>query len=318
MQHIVLGVTMYLIYHKNMMKRIIYKLFGDNLILIILRNKVVEFVFPILVGIYYTALDIWGDSWAVIKDHQELHNDIFIALVICTLLFAFYRSISDWYNDKAEGRDKALLTELVYTTSNVVGNKLRKFQIKVRGIKQNSDIFKDAFRCLDQVRLLCDRAADYIRNNFKIDESKISITIIWVKGGDNIRFLHSTNLATKTKPEILLSQNSLAKKCLESNESIFVVNKKEAHGKGNYFLSKRDDDNNGEGFSLAHPVKISVSSKEYEFVISITTYCNSFSINSGVEEEFIKKILLNFCLRIEYELSLYAAYNWKHEGGRLK
>jgi len=295
-----------------------YKILGDNAILVILRNKIVEFFLPIVVGIYYTALDIWGDSWELIKNYEQVHNRIFITIVILTLVFAFYRSLSDWYNDKAEGRDKEFLTELIYTTSTVVDNKLKKFQSKARNIKYNSDIFRDTFRCLDQVKLLCDKTAEYIRNNFRIDESKISITIIWSKGGDTIRFLHSTNSATKTKPDYLIGNNSLANKCLERNEPIFVTDKTISYSKGEYFLSKRDHENNKEGFSLAYPVKLLVSNKEYEFVISVTTYCNSFSINSSIEKQFIKRILLNFCHKIEYELSLYATYNWRHEGGRSK
>ena len=78
----------------NILRRALYKIFVNNIVINTLNLPVVGIIIPPMVGLYYGTLDIWGDDWKIISEHKEVHEFIFTVLSVITIFILFVRGVS--------------------------------------------------------------------------------------------------------------------------------------------------------------------------------------------------------------------------------
>ena len=279
-----------------------------NLVRGIAENRLVALVLPWIAGSYFLILDVWGDEWTWIKNHQEMHEGIFWFLLVCSLGSLFIRGIvrpPQALETDATARE--VEEALIATVGTIVQTKLLRYRQALPTLKPHSDKLRKLADPRKQIETIAELAARFIRENFGLKEDQISITVLrktptskW-----HYHYQHHPDWS-HTSAEPLMATNSAAAAALNTGENIFLVDKIRAADEGHFTLSDRDR-RRGDGSAFVYPIKLATSSGEYAYIVSFVTYdrqlCEDFQTQTA---EIAESCLREICRRFEIELSLDA------------
>lgn len=291
----------------------------DNLIVGSLRNRFLQIVLPGFVGMYFLTLDVWGDKWSILKNHQETHEVVFAWLVVLSLCMLVCRGIADLYESRSDRAYIAFLESFSVMTSKIVNTKLRRFKDESRKLKPGSNVFKQITQPKDQINLILSEIESLLLSNFGIKQNDSSITIMHNNPGGGAWFYkYKTKDWNHTKAQSLIDGASTAAECLRTGEAIFHPCKKTAKENGNFHFSDRDV-RYGNGSVFCYPIVTNTPNYDDRYVISIVTYgkpiCDPLDRDHA---KAISGILSDICRRIELELTLESIKEWltSHHGKR--
>lgn len=287
----------------------------ENKIAAFFRNKFLQVVLPGAAGLYFLCLDVWGDEWGIVKNHQEKHEFIFSVLIVSSLLILLIRGAADWYEEKSDKSYIAFMEQFSILTSKLVTKKLERFKEEALKLKPNGNTFKQITQPKDQINMILAEIETLLLNNFSIKKKQVCITIMH-KGplSNNWHYEYETNRGwAHTKAQKLIEEKSAASECLRTGQPVFHACKNSASSKGLYYLSERDR-SSGEGSVFCYPAFTKNSDYSDNYIISIVTYGKKFCDPLDKEQaEAISDILADICQRIDLELTLQSIKRWQFE-----
>ncbi|WP_198243541.1 hypothetical protein [methane-oxidizing endosymbiont of Gigantopelta aegis] len=160
------------------MKKLLYKVFVNNRVIDSLSSPFISIIVPPIVGLYYGALDIWGDEWKIIKDYKEIHEVIFSGLAGFTIIILFVKGISEQFKGVVNRKYQNLLESIMVFFNDLVKKKKDRFYQKAKKVKPNGDVFKIITQPKDQLEFVLDGAKRLLKNGFDISPKNVAITII--------------------------------------------------------------------------------------------------------------------------------------------
>jgi hypothetical protein len=290
----------------NILRRALYKIFVNNIIINTLNLPVVGIIIPPMVGLYYGTLDIWGDDWKIISEHKEVHEFIFTVLSVITIFTLFIRGVSEQIKSKISIKYNELLEELILLIGDLVKKKKDRFHKKAKELKRGVDAFKLITQPKDQINQAIDGTKSFISKGFGIDRKNICITIIagepetdtwWYEFQCDTQWQH-------TKPKVIMTSNSTAKYCYNNGESIFIPDLRKGIKEGIFYESERYNRRKS-GSLYCKPVRVEIDNKSYIYIFTIVIYgellCTPYDLD---ECNATEKIFDQISDRIELELYL--------------
>lgn len=272
------------------------------------ENRILGYLFPAVVGLYYLTLDVWGNDWPMIRSHKELHQNIYILLVCATLFFIFLKLLRAFYLDLTKTTKADVRVGLIMLASRVVSAKLERFKGCAEDIDATTNTFKKITKPQEQIQVIISEMITYLYNTFEIDDDEVCITITHFDTVSNRwHFMNDTHRGwNHTKAGRLFTERSMAALAMSRGEPVFHPDKMAASKKGEYFPSDKDK-RDKKGSAFCHPVVVKVNGTEFKFVISLITYgkmlCNT---HNPEQVKAIKLTLMDICRRIELELTLWS------------
>ncbi|MEQ2355753.1 hypothetical protein [Pseudoalteromonas piscicida] len=298
-------------FHRKLFRKALY----ENTIVRTIRNRFLQVFLPGLTGAYFITLDVWGEQWGIIKDHIEKHEIAFSILIFVSLTALLIRGIADWYEEQSGDAYKKFLEGFALLTTRVVQKKLNRFKDESGKLKPNGNTFKQITQPKEQINLILGEIEALLLNNFSLKRSQVCITIMHNDPkNNNWYYEYETNPSWKhTKATKLIQGKSTAAECLKIGGPIFHACKRQAHKKGNYFLSERDD-RTGDGSVFCYPAFTVNNDYRDNYIISIVTYgrrlCDPLD---DQQADAISEIFSDICRRIDLELTLNSIKRWQYE-----
>lgn len=297
--------------------RVLFNSFPFNLV----SNKTFQMIVSGITGAYFVTLDVWGNTWGLIKDYISIHENIFVILLIISLSSLFLRGVSDWVSDKNKSKYVLFLEKFVLLSTSLVEKKTYRFKSQFRSMKPTSDTFKQLTQPKDQINIILAEIERLLLDVFGLKKNEVCITIIR-KDPANGQWYYDfeTNKGwAHTKPNKLLAGKSAASKCLELGEPVFYACKKTAgKNKESYYISERDS-RTGDGSVFCYPCKVFNSGYEDTYIISFVTYGKRLCGANDVEQQAaIREIFSSICRRLDLELTLYSIKYWKYKRSKEK
>jgi hypothetical protein len=287
----------------------------DNTVVEFFRNKFLQVVLPGASGLYFLCLDVWGDDWEIIKNHQDKHEFIFSTLIASSLIILLIRGAADWYEGKSDKAYIAFMEQFSVLTSKLVTKKLERFKDEALRLKPNGNTFKQITQPKHQINMILGEIETLLLNHFSVKKSQACITIMHKNPENNTwYFEYETNKGWKhTKAQKLIDEGSAASESLRTGQPVFHACKKSASEKGLYFLSERDK-KNGEGSVFCFPAVTKNPDYSDDYIISIVTYGKRLCDPLDAEQaEAISDIFSDVCQRIDLELTLHSIKRWQFE-----
>lgn len=274
---------------------------------------------PPLVGLYYGALDIWGDEWDIIKNHKQIHQIIFTFLASLTVVILFLKGISEQLKGSVQNKYQDILESIVVFFNELVKKKRDRFYQRAREVKHNGDVFKIITQPKDQIEFVLDGTKKLLKNAFDIEPKNVAITII--QGiPDEEKWWYEFKCDSQrqhTKAKTIIDGRSTASYCYNSGDSIFIPDIKKAL-KENVFLSTDRSKKSERGSIYCKPVRINVNSATYVYIFTIVVY-GEFICTPYDEDECkgCERLLDEVGDRVELELYLHSIKKYKENGGRI-
>jgi len=201
----------------------------------------------------------------------------------------------------------------------IVKQKCDRFQAKLRDLKPTTNPFDVITQPEEQIRYILREAQHFVANMVGAASDAVDVSVMrrdpykqkW-------HFVANTTTAGKpnTKPERLMNENSIARKCIESGEELFVADKETAAGRCEYYLSDKDRLYDSIGSAFCGPLWVVTNpdneAENQAFVVTFVTYgvrvCEAFDQDA---EESVKTLFREFVRRIEVECTLLALKKWR-------
>jgi hypothetical protein len=301
---------------RGLIKWLIY----TNRLVAVFRSTFLQIVLPAVSAAYFLCLDVWGDKWDWIKDHQEKHELAFAFLLGASLVSMLASGIAEWYDQKSDKKYILFIERLAMLTTRLVNLKLNRFKEAAKQLKPKSDTFKQITQPKDQINLVLSEIEGLILDNFGIKEGNVCITILH-KDPISEKWYYEFETHKEwnhTKAHVLMNESSAAAYSLKIGEPVFHACKKIGQRTGQYLLSDRDK-RGKKGSAFVYPATIETPEYVDTYIISIVTYTERLCdpLDSD-QSEAIKRILTDICKRIDLELSLLSIKQWKFENnGRI-
>ncbi len=268
----------------NRLRWILYKIFVDNIIVNTINLPIFGIIIPPIVGLYYGTLDIWGDDWPIIIENKSGHELAFTILSFLTIIALFIRGISEQIKGKSSIKHHELLEELIILIGDLVKKKKDRFYKKAKELKRGGNIFELITQPKDQINQAFDSTKLFISKGFGIDKKNICITIIegdpntdkwWYGFKCDTQFQH-------TKAKILMTNNSTAKYCYNSGESIFIPDLRKGVKEGIFFESERYNRKKS-GSLYCKPVRVEILMFTYSLLWSMVSLFVPLMIQMNAE-----------------------------------
>lgn len=300
------------------MKKFLYILFVNNRIVKFLGHPALGVLIPPIIGLYYGALDIWGDDWTWISDKKELHEFIFTLLASFTILILFLKAISEAAKGEVDKQYTKLMESMLLLFNTLVKKKRDRFFNKAKHLKPNGDVFKLITQPKDQLEHVLDGTKNFLINGLGVDTKNIGITII--QGSpQNDKWWYELKCDTQkqhTKAKELMTGKSTAAYCIESGDSIFIPDIRKGIKEGVFIESERSSKTDI-GSIFCKPVRITVNNIEYVYIFTIAVFGQNLCAPYDEEEcRACEKILDEIADRVELELYLHSMKQYRENGGK--
>lgn len=272
----------------------------------LVRNQILEMIVPALVGLYFLVLDVWGDDLWWVRDYQDTHKVIFGLFAGATIAILFWRGIGDFFfgsqSEYVQG-----LENLLYSIERIISAKIRRFQLKSREVRANTNVFTLITQPDEQIRVILEEAHGFLVGWCSVPRGIFDITVIRKNPyTGEVSFLAKANRHWEhTAPDTLLAEKSAAAKCLETGEELFIPDKRKGAKKGIYHLSERDSRSKNDGSLFCRPVTVKIGAHEEKFLITFATYGQKVCDPADQHAREAANLLFReFAKRIELELML--------------
>lgn len=300
------------------MKKYLYIIFVNNLIINFLSHPALSMVVPSIVGLYYGTLDIWGDEWSWIKNNKGLHETVFTFLSSLTILILFIKGISESAKGAVAQRYNELMESMMLFFNTLVKKKRDRFYNKAKHLKPSGDFFKIITQPMDQLEYVLDGTKTFLINGFGVDSKNIGITIIQ-GSSDGEKWWYALKCDTQkqhTKAKDLMGGNSTASYCLDNGDSVFIPDIRKGIKEGVFYESERSS-KTSIGSIFCKPVRINVNNIEYIYIFTIAVF-GQYLCSPYDEEECraCEKILDEVGDRVELELYLHSMKQYRVNGGK--
>jgi hypothetical protein len=270
-------------------------------------NRFVGLFFPSAATFYFVMLDVWGEKWAWIANHQNLHEWIFLSLAGVALLALFIQSLSTKAKIEGDGEANVLLNSFIAAVGVIVNIKTNRFRRSLSQLRKNADKFRVVAAADDQIGAVATATAGFVCNAFGIPQDGFDITIARSKAGSPAwHYIFELQRWKHTDPNDLLGQPSAASASLQAGEPLFFPDKF-ARVHGNRCTPSARDLRRGAGSMFVYPAVFDTPKGTERYIISFVTYgtqlCDEWDeVSVRVTECFLRE----FCRRLELELCLYA------------
>lgn len=269
----------------------------------------------ILLGLYYGTLDIWGDDWQWIADYKNIHSVVYSILVLATVISVVIKASLDHIIEKNQNEERLILNKFISTVTNIVYIKRTRFYDKASNLDKNKKhirFFDEITHPDEQIKHIMSQSREFF-NFYGVERSQIEMTVLGsiINNEDTNEkwkyVIQSDRQREHSNPNIIMSCNSLAKKAIDSGQSIFLAELKEGINQQKFFESNRSKEAGNIGSIYCKPVTIKIQEITYRYVFSIVSYGTYLcSPTNTVEAKQIAKILDEFGDRVELELYLFA------------
>lgn len=300
------------------MKRLFYIVFVNSGFLKFLGHPALGIFVPPLVGLYYGALDIWGEDWSWIKDQKGTHELIFTCLASFTIFILFCKAIAEAAKGKVDKRYSKLMESMLIFFNTLVKKKRDRFFNKAKRLKLTSDIFKLITHPKAQLEHVLDGTKSFLIDGLGIDGKNIGITIIQGSSHSN-KWWYELQCDTQrqhTKAKVLMAKKSTAAYCIESGDSIFIPDIRKGIKEGVFSPSERSE-RSSVGSIFCKPVRITVGDLEYVYVFTIAVFGQNLCSPYDEDEcRACEKILDEIADRVELELYLHSMRQYRGNGGK--
>lgn len=264
----------------------------------------------ILVGLYYGTLDIWGDEWGWISNYKDIHGCIYSILIILTIFFVLCKCIIDIKEEKIKKDKEELLKKFLIFIKNVVQAKRTRFFDRVARIEPNKkfNFFDEITHPKDQLRFIMTQVVDFLEF-YGVNRNHIEMTILGTNS-DLVKWDYELVLDRQkqyTDAHEIMSNNSLAKKSIDSGESTFLSDLNEGVRQNLFYKSNRSDTVKNIGSIYCKPVTLKIQDKTYKYVFTLVSYGTYLCSPTDQQEanEFAT-LLDEIGDRVELELYLLA------------
>ncbi len=285
----------------------------------LVHNNILGVVLPAIVGLYYLTLDVWGDKWLILKDNLELHSRIYCCVLVVTLCVLIWRAVADMVRSARVDEYTRILERLLAVLGKIVKQKCDRFQAKLRELKPTTNPFDTITQPEEQIRYILREAQHFFADMIGTQPEEIDISVMRKDPyKDKWHFVATTTTAGKpnTKPERLMGEKSIARRCSESGEELFIADKREGAANGDYFVSDKDRRHCEIGSAFCTPFWVVANpdneAENQAFIVTFVTYgvkiCEPFDRDA---EECAKTLFREFVRRIEIECTLFALKKWR-------
>ena len=281
----------------------------------IFQNTWLNSSLAILLGLYYGTLDIWGEEWQWIAGHKNVHSVVYSILVIATVVSVIVKAVLDHIATKDKYEEKLILNKFISTVRNIVDTKRTRFYDKASNLDKNKKrirFFDEITHPDEQIKHIMSQSREFF-DFYGVKRSQIEMTVLGsIKNNENINerwkyVIQSDRQREHSDPNVIMSSNSLAKKAIESGQSMFLTELKEGIIQQKFFESNRSKEADNVGSIYCKPVTIKIQEITYRYIFSVVSYGTYLcSPTNTVEAEQIAKILDEFGDRVELELYLFA------------
>ena len=257
---------------------------------------------------YYGTLDIWGENWLWIKNHQHAHELIFSILAAFTFIILFLKGVSQYFKGVVATRYNILVEGLLSFFSDLVKKKRDRFFNKAKNLTPSGNTFKAITHPKDQIEYLLDGLKNYLSSGFSIEKKNIGITIIQGEP-DSDKWWYAMKCDAQrnhTKAKILMEGASTAKYCLESGDSVFISDIRKGVEDGVFLPSDRSSKSDL-GSIFCKPVRLWSQEKEYVYIFTVAIFGQHLCTPYDEEEcRACEGILDEIADRVELELYLFS------------
>jgi len=264
----------------------------------------------ILTGLYYGTLDIWGDDWKWISNYKEVHGCIYSILMMLTIFFVLCKCIIDIKEDKIKKDKEELLKKFLIFIKNVVHAKRTRFFDRVALIENNKrfNFFDEITHPKEQLRFIMTQIVDFLEF-YGVNRNHVEMTILGTNS-DLVKWKYELVLDRQkqyTDAHKIMSNNSLAKKSIDSGESTFLSDLNEGVRQNLFYKSNRSDTVKNIGSIYCKPVTLKIQDKTYKYVFTLVSYGTYLCSPTDQQEanEFAT-LLDEIGDRVELELYLLA------------
>jgi len=278
----------------------------------IVDSDTVSQALPLISGAYLAALDLWKDDWELFSAHESLHRFLFWIAILLPFSILFLKSfVKKPKRFESPQATNEILIDFIKSIAAIVSEKADRFRNATPNIRPKADKFAHITKPEDQIPFICRIMVNFVCTQYDLKPDQIDVSILQEMQPEQWEYYYCHHPNWNRLPAAdLMHNSSAAQACLESGEIEFHPDKVKSASKHEYVLTKRDR-NRGDGSAFVYPVNVRLSDREVRSVICVITYgrqlCHEHEKN---DSEFTKKILTEFCNRIELELRLDAIKNW--------
>lgn len=279
------------------------------------QNSWLNSSLAIFLGLYYGTLDIWGDDWQWIASYKHIHSIVYTILVIATVVSVIIKTWLDHITEKNQLDEKFILEKFISTVHNIVDIKRTRFYNKASNLdkqKKRIRFFDEITHPDEQIKHIMSQAREFFIF-YGVERNQIEMTVLGsIKSNEYTserwKYVIQSDIQREhSDPDILMNNNSLAKKAIESGDPIFLAELKEGIARQSFFESNRSKEADNIGSIYCKPVTIKIQEVTYRYVFSIVSYGTYLCLPTNtVEAQQIAKILNEFGNRVELELYLLA------------
>jgi len=295
-------------------KQLTYLFFTKSWFAKQLRNPVLTLVLPALISFYYLALDVWGEDWSWISKYRPIHEYIFSFLFIITMLVVFFKALYELFSKEIDRKREEVLRSLIKIFNSLVASKKRRFYEEAANILPKADCFKRITKPDEQLKSIFDATIEAVVTIFDVNRLNLTLTII--EGDESGKwwyFLRSNNQTNLTPARKLMDNNSTARYCSESGESLFIADMRKGIKNEVFFSSDRSKSQNDYGSIFCKPVTVLVGNKRYKYIFTICLY-GELICAPHIEEEcrVCEEFFVEISDRVELELHLKSIKDFRY------
>ncbi|MDI5985302.1 hypothetical protein QLQ85_10905 [Halomonas sp. M4R5S39] len=300
-------------------KRFFYMLLVESWLAKLLGSPVLSIVVPILVGLYYIVLDVWGDDWSIIVDFKSFHEIAFSLLAGATVFVAFWRGVSESLKSKVDNQSLVMQKSIALYCNELVHNKAQTVLHRAKSLKPNANPFRRVVLPQSQIRRSIEGIHKLLSDAFRIERRNIRITIISRRptGGKwHYEFKHKVQREHHPADKIM-NGCSAASHCYSTGESLFIADIRKGI-KESVFMHSERSQGAEIGSLFCKPVKIVVNSCQFDYIFTIAIYGELLCPPYKKDEcSAWANIFDDIADRIELELYLLSVDKYSSSGGKM-
>lgn len=314
---IVLKILNHMVIQGFSLFRVFYYFFISCGVARFLSSPVLKMVVPPIVGIYYGALDIWGEDWEVINNYRDVHEIVFGILATSTIVVVIFNGISEKIKSMIDEKFVSLQKSMVEYCNGLVKLKSRTVRKRAKHLKPKGDPFKLVVLPEEQLERSIEDIQRLLVNGFSVDARNIGITVIAYNNDTRKWKYKFKNSQTRqhTSAEKIMNSKSTAQYCYNKGESLFVPDIRKG-AKEEVF---RESDRSAEtrvGSIFCKPVNIVVNNVKFVYIFTVAVYGEFLCTPYSAEEcHACTDVLDEIADRIEMELHLLSVKSYRENGG---
>ncbi|KAA0928660.1 hypothetical protein FQ082_02965 [Psychrobacter sp. ANT_H56B] len=281
----------------------------------IFQNSWLNSSLAIFLGLYYGTLDIWGEKWQWIVEYEYFHSIAYSVLVIMTIVSVIIKAYLDHLASKYKYEERLVLNKFILVIRNIVYTKRTRFYDKASNLDKNKKsirFFDEITHPDEQIKYIMSQSREFFEF-YGVKRNQIEMTVLGsIKKKDddsqNWKYIiQSDRQREHSDANLIMNSDSLAKKAIESGDSMFLAELEEGISQQKFFESNRSKEAKNVGSIYCKPVTIKIQEVTYKYVFSIVSYGTYLcSPTNTVEAKHIAMILNEFGDRVELELYLFA------------